>query len=64
MHQNVQNTSKNDLKMAENGQFHAAYRRQEPAYVSVRPRGLEAKILSFYIWQNVVELFLHLTNYK
>ena len=42
MHQGVQNTFKNDLKMAANGQFRAAYRRQEPAYVSVRPRGLEA----------------------
>ena len=39
--------------MAANGQLRAAYRRQEPAYAFVRPRGLEAKIQSFYIWQNV-----------
>ena len=65
MPQCVQNTFKNDLQMAANGQCCAAYRRREPAYVSVRPRGLEAKIQSFYIWQNFVEIcFLHLTNYK
>ena len=63
MPQCTQNTFKNDLKMAANGQFRAAYRRREPAYVSVGPRGLEAKIQSFYVWQNFVD-FLHLTNYK
>ena len=52
MPQCVENTFKNDLKMAPNGQFRAAYRRREPA--SVRPRGLDAKIQSFYIWQNTV----------
>ena len=63
MPQCVQNTFKNDLKMAANGQFRATYWRREPAYVSVRPRGLQVKIQSFYIWQNFLEFFLHLTNY-
>ena len=35
MPQCVQNTFKNHLKMAANGQFRAAYRRREPAYISV-----------------------------
>ena len=52
MPQCVQNTFKNDIKMAANGQFRAAYRRRESAYVSVRPCGLEAKIQSF----------IHMTN--
>ena len=43
--------------MAANGQFRAANRRREPAYVSVRPRGLETKIQSYYIWENFVETF-------
>ena len=63
MPQCVQNTFQNDLKMAANGQFRATYRRREPAYVTVRPRGLRVKIQAFYIWQNFVEFFLRLTNY-
>ena len=58
----VQNSFKNEPKIAANGQFRAAYQRLEPAYLSVRPRGLQAKIQSFYIWQNLVETFF--TPYK
>ena len=48
--------------MAANGQFRATYRRREPAYVTVRPRGRQVKMQFFYIWQNFVEIFLHFTN--
>ena len=66
MPQCVQNTFKNDLKMAASGQFHATYRRREPAYVTVRPRGLQVKIQSFSIWQNFVEFFytLQITSFQ
>ena len=57
MPQCLQKTFKNDLKIAANGQFHATYRRREPSYVTVRPRGLQVKIQFFYIWQNFVDIF-------
>ena len=63
MPQCVQNTFKNDLKMATNGQFRAIYRRREQAYVTVRPRGLQVKNQCFYIRPNFGEFFLHPTNY-
>ena len=63
MPQCMQNTFKNDLKMSANDQFRATHLRREPAYVTVRPRGLQVKMQSFYIWQNFVEIFLHLINY-
>ena len=66
MPQCVQNTFKNDLKMVANGQFRATYRRREPAYVNVRPRGLQVKMQSSYIWQNFVEIFytLQITSFQ
>ena len=59
MPQCVQNTFKNDLKMAANGQVRATCRNQ-------RPRGLQVKIQSFYIWQNFVEFFytLQITSFQ
>ena len=65
MPQCVQNTFKNDLKMAANGQFRAAHRRREAAYLSVRPRGLQAKIQSFIYDKTLWKFFytLQITNY-
>ena len=66
MPQCVQNAFKNDLKMVANGQFRTTYRRREPAYQTVRPRGLQVKIQSFYIWQNFVDFFytLQITSFQ
>ena len=45
--------------MAANHHFREAYRSQDPAYASMRPCGLEAKIRSFYTWKNFVETFFY-----
>ena len=57
MPQCVQNTFKNDLKMAANGQFRATYRRREPAYVTVRPRDLQVKISNPFTYDKTLWTF-------
>ena len=59
MPQCVQNTFKNDLKMTANGQFRATYRRREPAYVSVRPRGLQVKISNPFTYDKTLWTFFY-----
>ena len=54
MHQYVQNTFENDLKVTANDQVHAHIGDGNQLPYTLHPRGLEAKIPSFYIYDQTL----------